>query len=148
MKLYKQKYLIAVYNKDDFLVDVVDTVKELKFLNHRSVHTILSKKRKSLHAKYKYFLIDVYEPHNDIFQEEDELFKKFIKKSNLYIKERNEIIAQKLGISTRTFYRWKQIGKIKIDGGGEKIVINRTAKNYSRKHLDCEYSFKGSKVIS
>lgn len=120
MKLYKQKYLIAVYNKDDFLVDVVDTVKELKFLNYRSVHTTLSKKRKNLHAKYKYFLIDVYEPHNDIFQEEDELFKKFIKKSNLYIKERDEIIAKKLGISTRTFYRWKQIGKIKIDGGGRE----------------------------
>ena len=101
--LYKGRYLIAIYDKDDFLIDVVSTVKELKNSNLETFASILSRAtRGKRQTPAKYFLIDCLEEHDDCFQEEDKKFLEFSKK-----KSRKEI-ANDLGISYRTFLRRKK----------------------------------------
>ena len=56
--------------------------------------------------KCKVFLIDCLEKHDDVFKEEDEIFLE----ENLGTDRKMEILAQKLGISKRTAYRYKKRG--------------------------------------
>ena len=97
--LYKKKYLIAVYDKDDNLVSVSGNAKLLSC----AVRVALTRKL------YKVYLIDVYEKHDDIFSFEDEIFLKEEQNNILTNKEK----ANKMGISLRTYQRRLKDEKIR-----------------------------------
>lgn len=102
--LYKGRYLIAVYDKDENCIGVFKSIKELKKLS--STYKIFYS---SFNSKYfclfhKYYLIDCLEQHDDIFSEED---KEFLKECPDIIT--NNVKANKLGISLRSYYRKKSI---------------------------------------
>lgn len=102
MNLYKGRYLIAVYDKDDYLIDVACSVKELKNISKkRSVYSSISRNIHHKSPVHKYHLIDCLEKHNDIFAEEDEIFLK----SDFLEHKTIQQIAKELGISERTLYR-------------------------------------------
>ena len=113
LKLYRGRYLIALYNKEDVLIDVGTKPSELKLFQNRlsSFYEQVSRKNKSFFG-CKLYLIDCLEKHNDIFKEEDEIFlleMDCIKAKDYKLGE----IAKQLGISKRTAYRWKSQGKLK-----------------------------------
>lgn len=111
-KLFKGRYLIALYDSDDCLVDVGLNPLELAKTVKRP-HTLyenISKGCETLYG-YKVHLIDCLEKHNDIFAEEDELFLQTLDLES--VDEKLERIAKELGISKRTAYRWRYNGKLK-----------------------------------
>lgn len=114
MKLYKDRYLIALYDKNDYLIDVGAEPKELNFFRSRvsSFYEQVSRGDKRYRG-CKMFFIDCKEKHEDVFKEEDELFLEEIENSKKGKDEKLKEIAKKLGISKRTAYRWVKNGKIK-----------------------------------
>lgn len=114
-KLYKGRYLIALYDKDDMLVDVGINAVELLTCSARP-HTFyenVAKGRNSIFG-YTIHLIDCLEQHDDIFAEEDKIFLDQLLLSKEHsIEERIIAKAKELGISKRTAYRWKSQGKLK-----------------------------------
>lgn len=116
MNFYKGRYLIAIYDKEDRLIDVASTMKELRVVNKETAHSYLSYHKNNKSNKHKYYLIDVFEKHNDIFEEEDKLFLEMFDKPHITLKE----IALQLGITERTLYRKytkKQRDELKMSGG-------------------------------
>lgn len=106
MELYKGRYLIAVYDKDDYLIDVACSVKELKCPTKKS--SVYSSISRNVHHKsptHKYYLIDCLEKHNDIFAEEDRIFLESLPPKKQTLKE----IAKEMGVSERTLYRKKKL---------------------------------------
>lgn len=119
MGLYKGRYLIAVYDKNDNFIDCATSLSELKFIQRQSVYSQISHKQFFGERKFvNVYLIDCLEKHNDCFKEEDEIFLREFGRNP-------ETIAKNLGISRRTYYRWLQKGKIKLEPEmeGEKNVI-------------------------
>lgn len=80
----------------------------------RSLYENISRGRDTLFG-YKIHLIDCLEEHDDVFKEEDELFLKYFKglTKEFGIEEQMKAVAKKYGISKRTAYRWKALGKLK-----------------------------------
>ena len=115
-KLYKGRYLIALYDSDDILVDVGVNSFELLTCkaNPRSIYQNISRGSESIFG-YTIHLIDCLEEHDDVFKEEDELFLKYIEclTKEYSIEEQMKAVAKKYGISKRTAYRWKAQGKLK-----------------------------------
>ena len=116
-KLYKGRYLIALYDKDDMLVDVGMNPFDLSTcsISPKSLSENISRGRNSI-SGYTIHLIDCLEQHDDIFAEEDNIFlDEFLNYlTKEYSKEERLIeIAKELGISKRTAYRWKKQGKLK-----------------------------------
>lgn len=115
-KLYKGRYLIALYDSDDRLVDVGLNSFELLTCkaNPRSIYQNVSSGRESIFG-YTIHLIDCLEEHDDVFKEEDELFLKDIEglTKEFGVEEQMKAVAKKYGISKRTAYRWKAQGKLK-----------------------------------
>lgn len=111
-KLFKGRYLIALYDSNDYLVDVglnpFDFVQKIK--RPHTVYENISKGNETLYG-YKLHLIDCLEKHDDIFAEEDELFLQSFDLAG--VDEKLERIAKELGISKRTAYRWRYKGKLK-----------------------------------
>lgn len=75
--LYKGRYLIAIYDKNDECIGVFKSVRELK--ENNDINQPYSIFYKMLNGEYgkmfsKYYLIDCLEEHDDIFKEEDKLF--------------------------------------------------------------------------
>lgn len=97
--LYLGRYLIAIYDHNDNLVDVVDSPSGLKmFKNEGHARSYVSR---VFHGRIKHsqiHFIDVLEKNEDIFKEEDEIFIKQYK-----TKETNKDKAKKLGIGLRTY---------------------------------------------
>lgn len=90
-KLYKGRYLIALYDKDDMLVDVGISPFDLLTCSVRphSFYENVSKGRNSIFG-YTIHLIDCLEEHDDIFSEEDKIFldeTKSLKKNIAYKKD-------------------------------------------------------------
>lgn len=108
LNLYRGRYLIAVYDKDDRCVCVASNLKELERMgNPCTLYSHLSRQcysstPYSINARKKYYLIDCLEKHNDIFVEEDKLFLEEIEKI-----ETIADIAKRLGVSERTIFRRK-----------------------------------------
>lgn len=103
-KLYKGRFLIAIYDKRDYLLEVLVSPSESKLYSKRSLFEMLSRKMKNP-AKYKnIYLIDVFEKHNDAFADEDKIFLNFVKNSNIS----DAKIAEHLGINLRSLYRKKR----------------------------------------
>lgn len=83
-KLYKNRYLIAIYDNNDNLIEVAENPRELLFLKNRPepyafIKNFLDKRKNP--TTFTIHLIDVYEKHNDIFVEEDKIFLNIVKKS-------------------------------------------------------------------
>lgn len=119
-KLYKGKYLIALYDKYDDCVGVFVSAKEMgQHIKNISLSSIKSMLARNQTIKgYTVYLIDCYEKHNDIFKKEDEEFLKIFNQTRQKtIKEK----SQELGISERQYYRRKQALK-----GSEKQNENKT----------------------
>lgn len=77
--LYKGKYIIAVYDKDGFLIDVACSPSQLNcFKNKKTARVYISHIAAGYTSNYIY-LIDVTEKNNDVFAEEDQMFLKHIK---------------------------------------------------------------------
>jgi hypothetical protein len=112
--LYKDKYLIALYDKHDNLVDVGLRPKELELYkdNPRTFYECVCRGDKTFRG-CKLFLIDCTVVHDDIFKEEDEIFIKEIVEPAKSTDAKVKDISKKLGVSKRTVYRWKAQGKIK-----------------------------------
>ena len=115
-KLYKGRYLIALYDKNDMLVDVGINPYDLKCT--KAPHTLYENICRGRYSLFGYTLhfIDCLEIHDDIFKEEDELFLKQyadIVGKDFAMTKKMEQEAKKLGISKRTAYRWKAKGKLK-----------------------------------
>lgn len=116
-KLYKDRYLIALYDSDDMLVDVGLNPFDLFTCENRprSLYENVSRGRDEIFG-YTIHLIDCLEIHDDIFAEEDRIFlNEFIDSltEEYSIEERIIAKAKELGISKRTAYRWKAQGKLK-----------------------------------
>ena len=106
--LYKGKYLIAIYDDNDFLVDVVSSPKELKgYKNENAAKSYIAHVFNGRECKNIHF-IDVTEKHNDIFAEEDELFLQDFKQNNKSVEE----IVKQLGVCVRTYYKHKAKGTL------------------------------------
>lgn len=112
-KLYKGRYLIALYDDNDNLIDVGCVPSELNFYKERpnSFYEQLCRGDIKLHGCNVY-LIDCLKKQQDIFAEEDKIFLESIKPSREQLKK----IAKQLGISLRTAYRLKAKGKLREYG--------------------------------
>ena len=84
-KLYRNRYLIAVYDRtDEQLLGVFDSPNDMKSLmGIESVKHVVSRALKYVNKpriakNYKYILhfIDIFEKHNDCFAEDDAIFLK------------------------------------------------------------------------
>lgn len=116
-KLYKGRYLIALYDKNDTLVDVGMLPSEIKLFKHRpqSFYEQTCRGDRRLYG-CNIYLIDCLEKNDDIFAEEDKIFLDELLISptkECGIEERIIAKAKELGISKRTAYRWKAQGKLK-----------------------------------
>lgn len=117
-KLYRGRFLIAIYDKRDYLLEVLANPSESKLYHKQSLYEILSRKMRNLKKYKNIHLIDVFEKHNDIFAQEDRIFFNFVKNS----KVSDAKIAEHLGISLRSLYRKKRQSK----GFAEMIEKLRT----------------------
>lgn len=113
---YKNKFLISVYDSQDFCVGVYDNINEMvDFLgvNNKTLYSIVSRnKNKNNCINYKNYVIhfiNYREVHNDIFYEEDILFKEIFKDNTS-----NAEFCKLNNISQRTYFRNKK----KYDRGG------------------------------
>ena len=110
--LYKGKYLIAIYDKEDRLIDVACNVNELThYKNSNTAWSIIGHVQRGSIKSDGIYLIDVTEKHNDIFSEEDELFLKWFNEER---KPNNKEVCEKLGISQATYYNHKKNGTLYI----------------------------------
>lgn len=105
--LYRNRYIIAIYDKDDFPIGVFDSVAEvcerLKCKRQR-VYDALYRKKWSL------YLIDVFSVEKDEFSETDMSLLALYQKGLLTDRPVKEI-AQEIGCSERTVYRKKEVLK-------------------------------------
>lgn len=125
-RFYKKKYIIAIYDKNDFLIDVVLNPKELiEYKNKACAYSDISRIFNKRSKGYNVYFIDVTEKHNDIFSEEDEIFLQEFAESN---KPTDTEIAKKYGINIRTYYRWKKNGTLNLLKG--EIDMNNYEPNF------------------
>lgn len=105
--LYKGRYIIAIYDKNDYLIDVVFSPKEMTgYSNANSARSFLSHILKGQCVGMHIHLIDIMEKQDDIFAEEDRIFLDFVKETKgLTNKEK----AKAIGMSERTYYRRKKL---------------------------------------
>lgn len=114
LRLYKGRYLIAVYDQFDRFVDCATSVKGLKMFKPSSTYSQISRKQFFSIKKYKVVLIDCLEQHDDIFAEEDKIFLQ----EEQCVKSKTDIyktLADKYGKSLRTIQRYISNGKMKLE---------------------------------
>ena len=112
--LYKGKYIIAIYDDDDYLIDVACIPSELKnFISDDSAKSAIAHAFSGRTYKNLYF-IDVTEKHNDIFAEDDEIFLEFIKEINPKMPTPLQRKLDRWGISESTYYRYKAKGALHL----------------------------------
>lgn len=118
-KLYKNRYLIAMYDMQDEWILTYDNVDQIsKDLGLDYFETVLSRRIREQGTfpiitigRRKFCFIDVLEEHNDCFKEDDKKFMEFIEKRCMitiadFCRER--------GIPERSFYRnvYRMRGKL------------------------------------
>ena len=109
--LYKGKYLIAIYDKNDYLVDVSGNPSTLKCFKNSSVaRSVISKVFNGERKNESIHFIDVFEKHDDIFSDEDKVFLEFVEMEKT---SKNTVASfcRENNISERTFYRKNSIQK-------------------------------------
>lgn len=118
-RLYKNKYLIAVYDKRDFCIGVYDNLKELRKITKHADLNLAIRSGKISTEKIKIYLINCFEIHNDIFKSEDKQFINFLKTNGIGT---NEQKSKWSGIGVRQFYRRKKILNQKEVKNGNKNI--------------------------
>ena len=118
--LYRGKYLIGFYDKDDFPIFIASTRTEFiewycNYFGLDETAAISRLTNRRLNSKQnhhgKVILIPADEVNNDCFAEEDKDFINFINETrNKSMAE----IAKEMGISERKLYRLREIGKLDI----------------------------------
>ena len=102
--------MIAVYDEDDCLIDVGFNINELSIcINPSSFRSNLSRHLSGKRKNQKIYLIDLLENHNDCFCLEDKVFLKEFEEDFKTDNQR----AEELGVSLRTYYRYKAKERIK-----------------------------------
>ena len=125
--LYNKKYLIAVYDAKDRLIDVGSSIDEITCMRPHYVYEKLSRQRDGIFRGPTIYLIDCLEQHDDIFKEEDDLFLQEIGyKTRLPKTQAYTELGKKLGVSLRTIHRWIKLGKLK----GVENVIEKSTRDY------------------
>lgn len=118
--LYRGKYLIGFYDKDDFPIFIASTRTEFiewycNYFGLDETAAISRLTNRRLNSKQnhhgKVILIPADEVNNDCFAEEDKEFINFINETRT--KSMAEI-AKEMGISERKLYRLREIGKLDI----------------------------------
>lgn len=118
--LYRGKYLIGFYDKDDFPIFIASTRTEFiewycNYFGLDETAAISRLTNRRLNSKQnhhgKVVLIPADEVNNDCFAEEDKEFINFINETRT--KSMAEI-AKEMGISERKLYRLREIGKLDI----------------------------------
>lgn len=103
--LYMGRYLIAIYGKNDELIDVGVSPKELHcFKSVDSAKSVISKAFRNERFCPNIHFIDVLEKHDDTFSDEDDDFLQCIEKEFPSTKK----VCSKNNISERTYYRKKR----------------------------------------
>ena len=118
--LYRGKYLIGFYDKDDFPIFIASTRNEFiewycNYFGLDETAAISRLTNRRLNSKQnhhgKVVLIPADEVINDCFEEVDKDFINFINETrNKSMAE----IAKEMGISERKLYRLREIGKLDI----------------------------------
>lgn len=105
--LYKKRYLIAVYDKKDFCVGVYDNILDfakIYKLKANSIYCAFKNTETEIKLrKYTIYFIDTLKVNNDIFADEDKIFKSEFKRDFLS----NSDWCKYNNIKERTFYRKK-----------------------------------------
>lgn len=110
-KLYKNKYLIAKYDTEDHLIAVGTSPIEVGMEKYEIQRAADNGKGK----KYKIYLIDCTEKHDDIFAEEDEIFlQMFTRRSRT---QAYEEYAKNHQMSVRSVQRRIKDNKLTYEGG-------------------------------
>ena len=80
--LYRGRYLIAVYDKNDMLIGVADNAKELAkwYKNEHVAASCMNHAIEKDIVDNRLFFIDIFESHTDCFRLEDKKFLDFILK--------------------------------------------------------------------
>lgn len=110
--LYRGRYLIAVYDKDGYIVTTATDYRELAKSLGMSEQGIISHiKRDSgkLRGRFRVELIDALEEHNDVFAEEDEIFLKHTENTRRLT---DSECAKRFGCNFRTFERHAKAGTL------------------------------------
>ena len=118
-RLYKNKYLIAVYDERDFCIGVYDNLKELRKITKYADLNQAIYRGKVAREKIKIYLINCFETHNDIFKSEDKQFINFLKTNGIGTNEQKSKWA---GISRREYFRKKRIFNQKEVKNGNKNI--------------------------
>lgn len=105
MGLYRNRYLLALYDKDDFIIGVYDNVKEL--CDHLgcksgSIRSAVCRQQRHVH------LIDVLSVEDDEFAETDEYILQMYKSGQIAGQSVAEH-ADRVGCSARTLYRKMEV---------------------------------------
>lgn len=100
--LYKGKYLIAIYDKNDNFIDVQQ---RREYLGKRKYQFNRYKG-----SQYSYHLIDCTEEHDDVFAYEDKVFLEWVKANH---KETVREKAKRIGKGWRTIHRYEALLKDK-----------------------------------
>ena len=116
--LYKDKYLIVYYDKDELPLIVSDNATDFseKYAKYREIkdgHNTfgnLSKIFKGERKSNRIKLVEADTVTDDCFKEEDEDFIRFINENRKKTKKEK---ANELGITARTYFRRKRLGLIK-----------------------------------
>ena len=106
MRLYKGKYLIAVYDEDGYIVDCATRVRDLHTIKKGTCLKQISRGTSDKHTKqYTVYLIDCLEKQDDIFKEEDEIFLE--EEKQLYDTKMDiyKEVARRNKMSLRTLFR-------------------------------------------
>lgn len=114
---YKNRYLIALYDKENYLINVFDNLKEFKKcysnLSKNTVRCLFWQINNNANLEYKtknrtIALIDTNKI-NDVFEEEDLIFDKELEleKFTNHTFSRQEI-TKMFNITDRTYFRWKE----------------------------------------
>lgn len=109
-RLYKDRYMIAVYGRDDDVCyGVFDNIEQLQksaYVNAKRFKGIISRAIRLYKSfpnimlgKYCYCFIDVFEQHDDCFAEEDKIFLDY------YKKEKKLKCAENYNIPKSSFFR-------------------------------------------
>ncbi len=139
-RLYKNRYLIAVYDRDDeWCYGVFDNIEQLsKFTDTKSMKFIISRAMRAYKrvpasvslGGYNYCFIDIFEKHNDCFADEDKQILEYYEKTRYYtIAE----YAEKIGVSARTFARNLE----KYNKGEDCKYEREIERYYDRNELEC-----------
>ena len=158
MQLYKGRYLIAIYDVNDRLIEVSNSINTFWGFTEVQIVSMVRKDRRDIqhHSYFRAYLIDCLEEHDDCFAEEDKIFleeepkiEKYLKTlpkpiqpkgaSNAHKQERAKILGQ-------TYLEWQRRRKQSLRAQKKKLLRRlqnanpRATEDDRRKSVDSQPS--------